>query len=209
MAWNAFKCWKKAGRVWAVPDLYGLFLPFILLLPLNAGPAGTGIQDPDTPGIYLRFKQREMLLLHPMRRGPGGYLPRNNFNNAKLDTLSNWFDPEKKYVEIIRQDNPVQPTIGMALGFEFDEENGDFPYTPAYATLQLKNFAWGGVEFSPRDTLNYTGVSNDVSNDINIEITGFRNDTITGTFSGLLLSGAGPMAPVEDGHFRVKVYRVR
>lgn len=144
-----------------------------------------------------------------MRRGPGNYLPRGSFSNAKLDTLSNWYDPEKKYVEIIRQDNAVNPATGMALGFEFDETNGEFPYTPSYAVLQLKNFGWGGVEFSPRDTLNYTGVSNEVSDDLTIEILDFQNDTITGTFSGLLLSGAGPMVPVEEGRFRVMVYRVR
>lgn len=160
-----------------------------------------------TPGIRFRFKGREMLLLYPMRKGTGNYLPRGEFSNRKLDTLSNWFDPEKNYVEIIRQDNPSQPTVGMALGFEFDETNGDYPYTPAYALLQLKNFGWGGVEFSPRDTLNYTGVSNDVSDDLTIEILDFRHDTITGAFSGLLLSGAGPMAPVENGEFKVRVYR--
>lgn len=158
-------------------------------------------------GIQFRFKGREMLLACGMRQGPGNYLPRGNFSNRKLDTLSNWFDPEKGYVEIIRQDNPELPTIGLAIGFEFDENNGEFPYTPAYGILQLKNFGWGGVEFGPRDTLNYTGVSNEVSDDLSIEILDFSNDTITGKFSGLLLSGAGPMAPIENGRFRARVYR--
>lgn len=63
------------------------------------------------------------------------------------------------------------------------------------------------MEFSPRDTLNYTGVSNDVSDDLTIEILAFSHDTITGAFSGLLLSGAGPMAPIENGRFKVRVYR--
>ena len=161
----------------------------------------------DPAGIQFRFKGREMWLAYAMRRGEGNYLPRGNFSNRKLDTLSNWFDPEKKYVEIIRQDNPELPTIGLALGFEFDEDNGEFPYTPAYGILQLKNFGWGGVEFGPRDTLNYTGVSNEVSDDLTLEVLDFRNDTITGKFSGLLLSGAGPMAPIENGRFRVRVYR--
>ena len=161
----------------------------------------------DPPGVYLRFKGREMILAHPMRRGVGNYLPRGDFSDKKLDTLSNWFDPERNYVEIVRQDNPSRPSVGIALGFEFDESNGEYPYTPAYGSLQLKDFGWGGVEFSPRDTLNYTGVSNEISNDLSIEILSFNKDTITGRFSGLLLSGAGPMAPLEDGRFRVRVYR--
>ena len=93
--------------------------------------------------------------------------------------------------------------------FEFDEENGDYPYTPAFAVLQLKDFGWGGVEFDTRDTCNYTGVSNAVSDDLLIEIDDYRNDTIFGRFSGLLLSGAGGMAPLDSGHFAVRVYHVR
>ncbi|MFN0035482.1 MAG: hypothetical protein ACKVUS_10450, partial [Saprospiraceae bacterium] len=144
---------------------------------------------------------------HPMRRGDAFYHPRASLSNAELDTLSNWFDPETNHVEIIRQDNAVRPTIGVALAFEFDEENGEYPYTPAYAALQLKDFGWGGLEFSLRDTMNYTGVSNNVSDDLSIEILDFQNDTITGTFSGLLLSGAGQMTGIEEGRFRVRVYR--
>lgn len=148
-----------------------------------------------------------MLLRHPMRRGKSNFLPRGNFSDKKLDTLSNWFDPDNKYVEIIRQDDPLRPTIGVAFGFEFDEENGEYPYTPEFAVLQLKDFGWGGVEFSPRDTLNYTGVSNAVSDDLTVEVLGFQNDTITGRFFGMLLSGAGTMTAIEQGSFRVRVYR--
>jgi hypothetical protein len=168
----------------------------------------SGIQrSRTTNGIYFRFKEREMLLLHPMRKGKANFLPRGNFSDKKLDTLSNWLDTGKNYVEIIRQDNPSRPSTGVALGFEFDEENGDYPYTPAYAVFQLKDFGWGGVEFSDRDTLNYTGVSNSVSDDITIEVLGFQNDTITGRFSGVVLSGAGTMAAIEEGSFRVRLYR--
>lgn len=142
-----------------------------------------------------------------MRNGKGNFLPRGRFSDRKLDTLSNWFDAEKNYVEIIRQDNPVQPTIGVAFAFEFDEENGEYPYTPAYAVLQLKDFGWGGVEFSPRDTMNYTGVSNAISDDLSIEVLGFQNDTISGKFFGVLLSGAGTMAPLDSGSFRIRLYR--
>lgn len=167
-----------------------------------------GFLPTDPPdGIYLHFKQRKMLLLHPMRNGKVNYLPRGRFSDRKLDTLSNWFDTTKNHVEIIRQDHPVRPTIGVALVFEFDEENGEYPYTPAYAVLQLKDFGWGGVEFDTQDTMNYTGVSNAVSNDLTVEILDFQNDTLTGKFSGVLLSGAGTMAPLDSGSFKIKVYR--
>lgn len=142
-----------------------------------------------------------------MRQEGGGSVRRDNRTNKKLDTLSNWYDPAKRYVEIVRQDHPARPTLGVALGFEFDEKSGKYPYPSSHAVLQLKNFGWGGVEFSPRDTLNYSGVLNDVSNDLTVEILDFQNDTITGKFSGLLLSGAGPMTPIDSGQFRVRLYR--
>ena len=168
----------------------------------------TGSPSSDPPkGVYFRFKQREMLLVHPMRKGKSNFLPRGNFSDKKLDTLSNWFDVQNNYVEIIRQDSPARPSVGVALGFEFDEENGEYPYTPAFAVFQLKDFGWGGVEFSDRDTLNYTGVSNAVSDDISIEVLGYQNDTISGRFTGVLLSGAGTMTTIEKGSFRVRLYR--
>lgn len=169
--------------------------------------AATRMPGDTSPGIRFVFKEKEMLLLHPMRRSKTGYLPRGNFSDKKLDTLSNCYDMRKQYVEIVRQDNPTRPGIGVALGFEFDEQNGEYPYTPAFAVLQLKDFGWGGVEFSERDTLNYTGISNAVSDDITVEITDFQNDTITGRFSGVLLSGAGTMASIERGSFRIRLYR--
>jgi hypothetical protein len=160
-------------------------------------------------GVHIQFKGRQMALTSGMRAGQTAYFPHSHRNNAELDTLSNWYDPVAGYVEIIRQDDPVSPTIGVALGFEFDAENGEYPYTPAHAVLQLKDFGWGGVEFSLRDTLNYTGISNSVSDDLQVEVEGFRNDTIWGRFSGLLVSGSGGMATVEGGSFRALVYRVQ
>ncbi len=143
-----------------------------------------------------------------MHTGAGTrYLLRGERENRRLDTLSNWFDSEKNYVEVVRQDDPLQPQLGVALGFEFDEENGDYPYTPSQAIMQLKDFGWGGLEFSRSDTMNYTGVSNNISDDLVIEIDGFQNDTIWGRFSGLLLSGAGPMAQIENGTFRIKLFQ--
>lgn len=168
-----------------------------------------GFQRPDPPaGVYFSFKNRSIALTAGMQAGKGGYFPRGRFDNAKLDTLSNWYDPAAHYVEIIRQDDPLRPTVGLAMGFEFDEANGEYPYSPSRAVVQLKDFGWGGVEFSTRDTMNYTGVSDSVSDDLVLEIDGFENDTIWGRFSGLLVSGAGPMAGIDEGRFRVRVYRV-
>lgn len=158
-------------------------------------------------GVSFSFKGRKQILQHRMQKFDNPYYPRAGYSNAQLDTMSNYFDPENGYVEIIRQDDPVSPALGLAIGFEFDETNGEYPYTPARAIMQLKDFGWGGVEFSRRDTLNYTGVSNDVSEDIQIEVDGFARDTIWGRFSGVLVSGAGVMATIENGYFRVRVHR--
>lgn len=177
-----------------------LFLSVLLRCPAQSTAA------PD--GIYCHFKHRPLALVSGMRAGGKAFNRRGGLSNFDLDTLSNWFSPERKYVEIIRQDDPLTPQYGIALGFEFDEDNGEYPYTPAFAKLQLKDFRWGGVEFSFRDTFNFTGVSNDVSEDLSIQVDGFVRDTIFGRFSGLLLSGAGPMAPVDSGSFRAYVYRV-
>ena len=159
-------------------------------------------------GISCTFKDRELLLSHPMQPSPEVLKQKGRRAAEQLDTLSNWFSPVRKYVEIVRQDHPVRPTLGIAMGFEFDETNGDYPYTPAFAVMQLKDFGWGGVEFSRRDTLNYTGISNTISDDLHIEISDYRNDTIFGHFSGILISGGGSMASLEKGSFAVKVYRV-
>lgn len=158
-------------------------------------------------GISCQFKHQTLELTAPMRLGRIGFIQRGGLTNKDLDTLSNWYDLQRGYVEIVRQESGPQPRYGIALGFEFDEENGEFPYTPAHAKLQFKDFSWGGVEFSQADTFNYTGVSNEVSEDLLVEVLGFRNDTIFGQFSGLLLSGAGPMTIIDSGYFRVRVYR--
>ncbi len=169
----------------------------------------TAVQSTVQPcGIHCRFKSQTLALTSGMHTGGKSFNQRGGLNNFDLDTLSNWFSPERQYVEIIRQDDPLEPRFGIALGFEFDEANGEYPYTPAFAKIQVKDFRWGGVEFSLRDTFNFTGVSNDVSEDLSIQVDGFVHDTIFGRFSGLLLSGAGPMAAVDSGSFRAYVYRV-
>ncbi len=89
-------------------------------------------------GISCTFKDRELLLSHPMQPSPEVLKQKGRRAAEQLDTLSNWFSPVRKYVEIVRQDHPVRPTLGIAMGFEFDESNGDYPYTPAFAVMQLK-----------------------------------------------------------------------
>jgi len=158
-------------------------------------------------GIHLRFKGQELVLAHPIRRNTRA-APRAVPTNAQLDTMSNWYSPSRRYVEIIRQDHPVHPHFGIALGFEFDAENAAYPYRPENARVQFKDFSWGGVEFSPVDSCNFTGVKNEVSDDLTIQVEGYENDTIFGRFSGLLLSAAGPMAQLDSGVFRVFLYRV-
>jgi hypothetical protein len=158
-------------------------------------------------GIQFTFKNRQIFLTSIMKVGNTAYFPRSRADDATLDTLSNWHSSSGKYVEIIRQDKAQQPAYGLAMGFEFDEDNGEYPYTPAHAVMQLKDFGWGGMEFSLLDTMNYTGVSNAVSDDIQIEIEGFEKDTIWGRFSGVLVSGSGKMASIEDGKFKARVYR--
>jgi hypothetical protein len=178
---------------------------------LSAGPGRytlptAGVVDP-AEGVSFRFKDHFYVLSARMQVGQGVMAQRGGLTNADLDTLSNWYNTRRQYVEIVRQDNALKPRTGIALGFEFDEHNGEYPYTPAHAVLQVKNFSWGGIEFSGIDTLNYTGISNHISDDFSIEINGFANDTIYGHFSGLLLSGGGAMASIEEGYFRVRVYR--
>lgn len=160
--------------------------------------------DPPTEGIFFVFKHKPIALTH---RKP---LPIKQLavkSRLRPDTLCNVFFVSRNYVEIIRQDDPAHPHLGIALGFEFDEANGNYPYTPAHAVVQLKNFGYGGVEFDGRDTCNFTGVSNDVSDDVSLEIESFSGDTITGRFSGLLLNGAGGMETIEEGRFRVRLWR--
>lgn len=181
-----------------------MLILFILSLLLQHPPGNS----PEPNGIYCRFKDQPLALAYGMRMSKTTFRQRGGLRGPALDTLSNWFSAAQQYVEIIRQDDPMAPHFGIALGFEFDETNGEYPYTPAFAKIQVKDFRWGGVEFSLSDTLNYTGVSNEVSDDLTIEVDGFQNDTIFGRFYGLLLSGAGPMSPVDSGYFKARVYRV-
>ncbi len=172
----------------------------------------TLLSDNSTPplcsnGLSFKIRDQEIHLTHPLGQAPNApsysRIPR-----SRLDTLSHWYSPARRYVEIIRQDHPTQPQYGLALGFEFHEETDTFPYKPAYARIHFKDFSWGGPEFSAADSFNYTGVTNEISHDLTIRITAFHNDTIEGFFSGVLLSGAGPMLFLDDGFFCVQVRRL-
>jgi hypothetical protein len=185
-----------------------LLLPFVAFG--IAWSAGAPTPSPaDQPlGVAFVFKGKSYFLNEKMRLGGPVFGPHDmHCNNACLDTLCNRYQAAKHYVELIRQDDGLHPTTGLALGFEFDESNGEYPYTPSYAVLQFKDFRWGGLEFSRQDTCNYTGLSDKVSDDLQIEIDSFINNTIYGRFSGLLLNGAGGMAVLDSGFFRIFLYR--
>lgn len=186
---------------WRYPLLAGLVLSCwaASIAYLSAPP-----KDPlPCGGIHLSARGQRLSLLYPLGRDPKAPPYAARASRARLDTLSNWYSPARRYVEIIRQDHPIQPLYGLALGFEFSENVDSFPYKPAYARAHFKDFSWGGMEFSQLDSFNYTGVTNDVSHDLTLWILSFQNDTITGVFSGVLLSGAGPMLYVDSGQFCV------
>lgn len=164
---------------------------------------------PIRQGVVLFWKGTMHYLPAPMQLSRGQVYQRGGINPHELAVYANCYYPDRNYVEIIRQDRGDQPSLGIALGFEFDESNGEYPYTPSEAVLQIKDFSWGGVEFSALDTVNYTGVSNKVSNDFSLEILSWENDTITGTFSGLLLNGAGDQSPIDSGYFKIGLRRIR
>jgi hypothetical protein len=158
-------------------------------------------------GVGFSFRGQTYHLAHPMRLSPRVLFQRGGLTNSQLDTASHCYHVAQHYAELVRQDDPTAPRVGLALGFEFDPTQGEFPYTPARAVVQLKDFRWGGIEFGINDTLNFTGVSDEVSDDLLVEIDGYERDTIFGRFSGLLLNGAGSMAAIDSGWFRVRVYR--
>lgn len=164
-------------------------------------------ETPPAEYITYIFKGKNYLLTEPNTFDTTRFSIHSRINDGRFDTLSNVFYEQKNYVEIIRQDFAIRPTVGVAMGFEFDETNGEYPYSPARAVIQLKDFRFGGVMFEKRDTLNYTGVSNDISDDLDIEIDGFEQDTIWGRFQGLLINGAGGMRDVTEGHFKIKLHR--
>jgi hypothetical protein len=153
------------------------------------------------------FKGQNHTLVYPMRMGKTPFSRRTGLNNKQLDTLSNQYDPQKHYVEIVRQDDAVNPHVGIAMGFEFNAEKNDYPYFSRYVVMQLKDFGWGGVEFSAADTFNYTGVSDEVSDDLDVIVDSFAQGVIYARFSGVLLNGPGEMVEINDGKIAIKLYQ--
>lgn len=162
---------------------------------------------PERQGVVFFWKGKQYHLKAPLKLEKTLVYQRGGLSAAELALTANCYYSDRQYVEIVRQDAAVQPRLGIAIGFEFDESNGEYPYTPAEAVLQIKDFSWGGVEFATLDTFNYTGVSNAVSNDFSLEILSWEQDTITGTFSGLLLNGAGDQAAIDNGYFKIGLKR--
>jgi hypothetical protein len=157
--------------------------------------------------VSFYFKGKKCEFSATMRKTKNGFTQRGGLSRNYLDTIASCFYVTSGFVEILRQDHPFEPTQGIALGFEFDENTPEYPYFPVKGTIQLRNYTWGGVEFSANDSLNYTGLTNAVSDDVFFEIQSFRNDTIEGRFSGLLLSGSGDMGQLDSGYFKVRLYR--
>lgn len=159
--------------------------------------------------VTFRFRQDKKVLIERMYPSFDQWTAKGNrdFALAKYDTVCNVFYEDQYYVEIIRQDDKVNPEVGLAFGFEYDPEYDSLPYTTTRAVMQYKNFKYGGMQFSEQDTFNHTGVVNEFSEDFILTVTAFYNDTIEGNFKGILLNGAGEMTSIEDGQFRVGLYR--
>ena len=159
--------------------------------------------------IRFRFKGREFELNQRIRTLPeecwGGWCQ----SNEQLDTLCNIFVSEKKRVKIIRQDDGFDPATGIGLLFQYDPAVDSLPFLSPSARLQLVDFRFGGARGAQNDRANYTGVTNDVSSDFKLQIERVAGDTLIGTFTGVLVNGAGGMAPIEDGQFRIRVFSLK
>jgi hypothetical protein len=120
---------------------------------------------------------------------------------------SSLFLEQQAWIQIIRQDALWNPTNGIGIGFSYPVNNDTFPYIPEKVAIQFKDFQFGGTHFSPADTANFSGIFNNFSADIRLKVIEFQTDTIEGIFSGVLISGSGRMAYLEEGRFKVRLYR--
>lgn len=126
---------------------------------------------------------------------------------VEAEEESNLWLEDQDWVQIIRQDHRWNPTVGIGIGFSFSADIDTFPYQPEKVSIQFKDFTFGGTHFSKRDANNFSGVYNNISADIKLEVLSIENDTIEGVFSGVLISGSGKMAHLEEGSFRVGLVR--
>ena len=163
----------------------------------------------DTSGISFQFKGKTIQLNE--RSYPDiekvGVKGIASSSLERYDTSCNVFFEAENYVEIIRQDDKTQPSFGIAIGFEFSPGLDTLPYEIDQGVMQLKDFKFGGLQFSAQDSFNHTGVVNEFSQDFILIVTAFEKDTIEGTFKGVLLNGAGGLSHIENGQFRVGLMR--
>ncbi len=184
-------------------------LAFLALLLASFSAPPRPSEEEGTEFVRFRFQGRQIELLDRIRTLPeecwGGWCQ----SNEQLDTLCNIFLSDKRRVKIIRQDDGWSPETGIGLLFEFDPRTESFPYRSSSARLQLVDFRYGGARGTQTDRSNYTGVTSDVSNELKIQVEEMAGDTLIGTFSGVLVNGAGGMSPIEDGRFRVRVFSLK
>jgi hypothetical protein len=154
--------------------------------------------------VYFRFHKQAFELTNqitPRPLEPSDLDPESVVLTAEQE--SNMLYQEHHWVQIIRQDDRWNPRFGIGIGFRYDNPVDTFPYRPDKAAIQFKSFEYGGQHFSQKDTANFSGIFNAISADVIIEITGYQADTISGTFKGVLISGSGRMAHLENGTFRI------
>ena len=163
----------------------------------------------DEEFIRFRFQGREIDLSERIRTLPEDCWGSWCQSNEQLDTLCNMYLGDKKRVKIIRQDNGHDPETGIGLLFSFDPTTDAIPFESPSARLQLIDFRYGGARGAQNDRANFTGVTNDVSSDLKLSIEKMAGDTLIGTFSGVLVNGAGGMSAIEDGRFRVRVFSLK
>lgn len=167
---------------------------------------------PETGGeefIRFRFKGKQVDLSERIRTLPEDCWGSWCQTNEQLDTLCNIYLFDKKRVKIIRQNDGFDPETGIGLLFQFDPATDSLPYLSPSARLQLIDFQFGGARGTQTDRANYTGVTNDVSSDLKLSIEKIAGDTLIGSFSGVLVNGAGGMSPIEDGEFRIRVFSLK
>ncbi|MCK9421503.1 MAG: hypothetical protein M0Q38_02790 [Bacteroidales bacterium] len=128
------------------------------------------------------------------------------YNDTNLpDTLSN-VAYSFGFISIHRNNAKI-PTQGIALYF-LDSWLDSLPLNKPlpYCELQLLNFNCNSdTTFGPNDSCNYTCSS--ISQPLDIRITNKKDDTLTGTFSGVIRTRTGLSKEVTDGRFRIKIIR--
>jgi hypothetical protein len=175
--------------------------------PIRQGRAVLYTEGEPTEFVRFRLNKQDFDLDHRMTPRPLEPSDEPEELAQQAEEESNLFLRDQHWVQIIRQDDLWLPNKGIGIGFSFDTEVDTFPYRPEKMAIQFKDFAYGGTHFSKRDTANFSGVYNQINGDLKLEILSFQDDTIQGNFSGVLLSGSGRMAHLEEGSFRVKLYR--